>query len=167
MSEFDDVIGRGGSDLVAFVGIKRNFQYKKEFIASIRASRRAPIRLFTSTSRRPGIWSTARRVSFWYGAADNVPFSFAVDGTTLGWMVEGSPADSVKLGICELLSRPPDLIVDALQRGRALRAQRGVQEAAALMGRPGSVAAVLPGQAGHRASGSGHRKRFELLQWSF
>ena len=24
------------------------------------------------------------------------------DGSTLGWMVEGSPADSVKLAICEL-----------------------------------------------------------------
>lgn len=34
-----------------------------------------------------------------------------VDGTTLGWKVEGSPADSVKLGICELLPRPPDLVV--------------------------------------------------------
>jgi len=28
------------------------------------------------------------------------------NGTTLGWKVEGSPADSVKLGICELMSRP-------------------------------------------------------------
>src|SRR5262249_56955287 len=33
------------------------------------------------------------------------------DGTTLGWMVEGSPADSVKLGICEVLARPPHLIL--------------------------------------------------------
>ena len=29
-----------------------------------------------------------------------------VDGTTLGWKVEGSPADSVKLGICELMCAP-------------------------------------------------------------
>ncbi len=28
------------------------------------------------------------------------------DGSTLGWMVEGSPADSVKLAICELMPRP-------------------------------------------------------------
>src|ERR1700684_3822015 len=40
-----------------------------------------------------------------------------VDGTTLGWKVEGSPADSVKLGICELLSRPPDLIVSGINSG--------------------------------------------------
>ena len=40
-----------------------------------------------------------------------------VDGTTLGWKVEGSPADSVKLGICELLPRPPDLIVSGINSG--------------------------------------------------
>src|ERR1035438_2517896 len=39
------------------------------------------------------------------------------DGANLGWMVEGSPADSVKLGICELLSRPPDLIVSGINAG--------------------------------------------------
>src|SRR5689334_22129765 len=39
------------------------------------------------------------------------------DGSTLGWMVEGSPADSVKLAICELLPRPPDLIVSGLNAG--------------------------------------------------
>ena len=40
-----------------------------------------------------------------------------VDGTTLGWKVEGSPADSVKLGICELMSRPPDLIISGINSG--------------------------------------------------
>ena len=40
-----------------------------------------------------------------------------VDGTTIGWKVEGSPADSVKLGICELMSRPPDLIVSGINSG--------------------------------------------------
>ena len=39
------------------------------------------------------------------------------DGSNLGWMVEGSPADSVKLGICELMSRPPDLIVSGINSG--------------------------------------------------
>jgi 5'-nucleotidase len=39
------------------------------------------------------------------------------DGATQGWMVEGSPADSVKLGICELLPRPPDLIVSGINAG--------------------------------------------------
>src|SRR3954469_13547718 len=39
------------------------------------------------------------------------------DGTTLGWMVEGSPADSVKLAICELMPRPPDLIVSGINSG--------------------------------------------------
>jgi 5'-nucleotidase len=39
------------------------------------------------------------------------------DGTTLGWMVEGSPADSVKLAICELMPRPPDLIVSGINAG--------------------------------------------------
>jgi len=38
-------------------------------------------------------------------------------GQTLGWMVEGSPADSVKLAICELLPRPPDLIVSGINSG--------------------------------------------------
>ena len=40
-----------------------------------------------------------------------------VDGITLGWKIEGSPADSVKLGICELLSQPPDLIVSGINSG--------------------------------------------------
>jgi 5'-nucleotidase len=39
------------------------------------------------------------------------------DGSTLGWMVEGSPADSVKLAICELMPRPPDLIVSGINAG--------------------------------------------------
>lgn len=39
------------------------------------------------------------------------------DGSTLGWMVEGSPADSVKLGICELMPRPPDLVVSGINAG--------------------------------------------------
>ena len=40
-----------------------------------------------------------------------------IDGMILGWMVEGSPADSVKLGICELMPRPPDLIVSGINSG--------------------------------------------------
>ena len=32
-------------------------------------------------------------------------------------MVEGSPADSVKLAICELMPRPPDLIVSGINSG--------------------------------------------------
>ncbi|KAJ3049069.1 hypothetical protein HK102_012565, partial [Quaeritorhiza haematococci] len=39
------------------------------------------------------------------------------DGTPLGWSIEGSPADSVKLAICELMSRPPDLIVSGINSG--------------------------------------------------
>jgi 5'-nucleotidase len=39
------------------------------------------------------------------------------DGSTFGWMVEGSPADSVKLAICELMPRPPDLIVSGINAG--------------------------------------------------
>jgi 5'-nucleotidase len=39
------------------------------------------------------------------------------DGSTLGWMIEGSPADSVKLAICELMPRPPDLIVSGINSG--------------------------------------------------
>jgi len=39
------------------------------------------------------------------------------DGSTLGWMVEGSPADSVKLAICELMTRPPDLIISGINSG--------------------------------------------------
>jgi 5'-nucleotidase len=39
------------------------------------------------------------------------------DGAMLGWKVEGSPADSVKLGICELLPQRPDLIVSGINFG--------------------------------------------------
>ncbi len=39
------------------------------------------------------------------------------DGAPSGWMVEGSPADSVKLAVCELLPRPPDLIVSGINSG--------------------------------------------------
>jgi 5'-nucleotidase len=39
------------------------------------------------------------------------------DGSTLGWSIEGSPADSVKLAICELMDRPPDLIVSGINSG--------------------------------------------------
>ncbi len=39
------------------------------------------------------------------------------DGTVLGYMVEGSPADSVKLAILELMDRPPDLIVSGINSG--------------------------------------------------
>lgn len=39
------------------------------------------------------------------------------DGSTLGWMVEGSPADCVKLAVCELMPRPPDLIVSGINSG--------------------------------------------------
>jgi 5'-nucleotidase len=39
------------------------------------------------------------------------------DGADLGYMVEGSPADSVKLAVLELLDRPPDLIVSGINAG--------------------------------------------------
>ena len=39
------------------------------------------------------------------------------EGTTLGWQVEGSPADCVKLAICELMDGPPDLIVSGINAG--------------------------------------------------
>src|SRR6185312_12956970 len=39
------------------------------------------------------------------------------DGTDLGFSVEGSPADSVKLAVLELLDRPPDLIVSGINAG--------------------------------------------------
>ena len=41
----------------------------------------------------------------------------AEDGSTLGFMVEGSPADCVKLAILELMDRPPDLIVSGINSG--------------------------------------------------
>lgn len=34
-----------------------------------------------------------------------------------GWAVEGSPADCVKLGICEILPRRPDLIISGINSG--------------------------------------------------
>jgi 5'-nucleotidase len=39
------------------------------------------------------------------------------EGRDLGFMVEGSPADCVKLAIIELLDRPPDLIVSGINAG--------------------------------------------------
>lgn len=36
------------------------------------------------------------------------------DGSPLGWSVEGSPADCIKLAIYELLDEPPDLIVSGI-----------------------------------------------------
>jgi 5'-nucleotidase len=39
------------------------------------------------------------------------------EGTPLGYVVEGSPADCVKLAILELLDRPPDLIVSGINSG--------------------------------------------------
>lgn len=35
----------------------------------------------------------------------------------LGWVVEGSPADCVKLGISELCEQPPDLIISGINGG--------------------------------------------------
>jgi 5'-nucleotidase len=39
------------------------------------------------------------------------------DGLPLGYAVEGSPADCVKLAILELMDRPPDLIVSGINAG--------------------------------------------------
>ena len=39
------------------------------------------------------------------------------EGSTLGYSVEGSPADCVKLAILELMDRPPDLIVSGINAG--------------------------------------------------
>lgn len=39
------------------------------------------------------------------------------DGQPLGWAVEGSPADCVKLALCELLDEPPDLICSGINCG--------------------------------------------------
>ncbi|NPV26421.1 MAG: 5'/3'-nucleotidase SurE [Firmicutes bacterium] len=37
--------------------------------------------------------------------------------TARGWIVEGTPADCVKLAICALLDEPPDLVVSGINRG--------------------------------------------------
>ena len=39
------------------------------------------------------------------------------DGSPLGYAVEGSPADCVKLAILELLDHPPDLIISGMNAG--------------------------------------------------
>lgn len=39
------------------------------------------------------------------------------DGSPLGYHVEGSPADCVKLAVLELMDRPPDLIVSGINAG--------------------------------------------------
>jgi 5'-nucleotidase len=39
------------------------------------------------------------------------------DGRPLGFAVEGSPADCVKLAVLELMDRPPDLIVSGINAG--------------------------------------------------
>lgn len=40
-----------------------------------------------------------------------------LDGEFLGHGVEGKPADCVKLGICEILDQPPDLVVSGINLG--------------------------------------------------
>lgn len=41
-----------------------------------------------------------------------------IPGTSVkGWIVEGTPADCVKLGVCALLDKPPDLVVSGINRG--------------------------------------------------
>lgn len=39
------------------------------------------------------------------------------DGHGKGWVVDGTPADCVKLAICTLLGTPPDLVVSGINRG--------------------------------------------------
>ena len=39
------------------------------------------------------------------------------DGSPLGFSIEGSPADCVKLAVLELMDRPPDLIVSGINAG--------------------------------------------------
>jgi 5'-nucleotidase len=39
------------------------------------------------------------------------------DNARVGWLVEGSPADCVKLACLELLDRPPDLVVSGINMG--------------------------------------------------
>ena len=39
------------------------------------------------------------------------------DGVRLGWLVEGSPADCVKLACLELLDRAPDLLISGVNHG--------------------------------------------------
>ena len=39
------------------------------------------------------------------------------DGSTLGFSIEGSPADCVKLAVLELMDRPPDLIISGINSG--------------------------------------------------
>ena len=39
------------------------------------------------------------------------------DGSTLGWAVDGSPADSVRIGLFEFCPKPPDLIVSGINFG--------------------------------------------------
>jgi 5'-nucleotidase len=39
------------------------------------------------------------------------------DDTRVGWLVQGSPADCVKLAYLELLDRPPDLVVSGINMG--------------------------------------------------
>lgn len=42
------------------------------------------------------------------------------NSSTRGWVVDGTPADCVKLGICALLKEPPDLVVSGINRGANL-----------------------------------------------
>jgi 5'-nucleotidase len=39
------------------------------------------------------------------------------DGSSLGYAIDGSPADCVKLAVLELMDRPPDLIVSGINSG--------------------------------------------------
>ncbi|NPV89356.1 MAG: 5'/3'-nucleotidase SurE [Firmicutes bacterium] len=46
--------------------------------------------------------------------AERVVFTGSPD---CGWVVDGTPADCVKLGVCTLLNPPPDLVISGINRG--------------------------------------------------
>ena len=70
-------------------------------------------------------------------------------------MVEGSPADSVKLAICELMPRPPDLIVSGINAG----VERGDQRALLGHGGRGDRGGVLQDHQHRRLARAGRALR--------
>ena len=73
-------------------------------------------------------WSSRGTESGQSGAAHAITFMaliadrISIDGRFFGWSVDGSPADCVKLGVGQLCTARPDLIVSGINAG----ANRGV-----------------------------------------
>lgn len=88
------------------------------FAPGIRALRKELQKLGDVTVVAPAVEQSAAGHSVTLYAPILVSEVFEDDGKTfIGWAVEGRPADCVKVGLLELLSEPPDLVVSGMNAG--------------------------------------------------